>query len=426
MTTADEQHGIDFARVLRRVPAPAPALPRTRLAGSPVVVPGLQAAGNQALAQLLGGVRPVVQRVTQIKFTSPAHEMDDFDTSTAQIQTVITTRTPTRIAVENKPLGNKQRAHVTSNVVFQRMMERLLVNKTWLQAWTALRDRFQFLHNLATRWYSDATLATGRNATIYNQLPGLIQQQINECAGELVRSGHALSAGVWAAQTKGPPPGAWVYYDHAPTLAGDGVDPATHTIKPWRPLLNSDQIGRLEAKVEWWIEYRGQLPWTSVEAESYVRGDIAGPGQVETAAATHAGKAGLSGPEARQIADAMIKTFDFFPASLTNARTLEHAAGVAARHVVEHFQYHPSIQPAWRDSIRDQFLAAWRVALQAAIAAETRKTQQATAYAASKKRKKSAPKPGRPTAALTALNIQWAAVRTEYLRVYAHLIGALV
>ena len=37
-----------------------------------------------------------------------------------------------------------------------------------------------------------------------------------------------------------------------------------------------------------------------------------------------------------------------------------HGAGVAARHVVENFYYHPGIQLAWRDRIASSFLDAWK------------------------------------------------------------------
>jgi hypothetical protein len=173
------------------------------------------------------------------------------------------------------------------------------------------------------------------------------------------------------------------------------------------------------------------LPWTSVDTKSYVTGDMAGPGKVQAAVKANAASATLTKNEARGISDAIIATFDFFPPSLTASRTIEDAAAAAARHVVEHFQYHTEIQPAWRDRIAEQFLLSWKVKIQAEKTAEDAVTRAASKSVGPRKGNQPAKKvklamPGRDTTGLNGLLSNWAAVKTEYNRVYPLLKASLV
>lgn len=378
-----------------------------------------------------GGAVPVVQRLVKITFEEQADELADFDTANAKIIEVIATRDNTAVSVENAFPTALQRAHTTSNVVFTTMFVRKLNKKTWSQAWQLLRDSFQFLHNVLTAWYADPTLTLGTNATVRNSLPGLIQAQITACDAELTRGGFPIAAPLWAARPIGGVAANWQWYDHAP-LPADGVTPATHEIRPWKPLLSSGQVHKLEQACQQWMLLRGQFPWTSVDTESYVTGDSAGPGKVKAAIKTYAGAANLAKAEARDISDAIISTFDFFPPSLTAARTLEDAAAAAARHVVEHFQYHPKIQPGWRDAIAAQFLLSWKDKIGTEKAAEDAKTKGASKAVGKSGKSGKPPKKakiaasGRDTSGLKELLRNWTAVKTEYNRVYTLLKASLV
>lgn len=374
--------------------------------------------------------RPIVQRLVKIKFEEPAHEMEQVDPALAKIENVLATRDQTPVSVENKNPSPAQRAHATANAVFAYMWVRALDQKTWLQAWTVVRQQYKFLQDLLDIWLADNTLKAGAAANIKNQLPGLIQHQLDLCDAELSRDGHKLTDGpVWAARPLAGTIADWKYYDHEPKLATDGIDSSTHLIKPWVPLLNSAQVGKLETACEQWMLLRGQIPWTSVDAESYVRGDMAGPGMVDASVATHQAKADLTNTEAKDIAKGIAVTFDFFPPSFTLQRTINHAAAVAARHLVEHFQYHPDIKPAWRNKIKAQFLVVWAEKI-----AEEKAIEDDKAAAAEKKRKepKSRQKKvqkvddGRPTDALNDLQTNWNAVKAEFGRVYDLLAVALV
>ena len=418
----------------RSLPGPHVAKPRdpARTAGADVI--GLQGAiGNRAVAQLAQGVRAaepagdggILQRRVSITFEDTEHELEELDTSTARIENVIATRDATAVSVENAAVGPAQRAHTTSNAVFQHLFVRLLDQKTWVQAWQALREQYVFLHTLLTAWYADATLVHGSNATVRNNLPGLIQQGVAGCDRELTRNGHPVAAGVWGARPKAGTEADWVYYNHLPG-APDGVDPATHLIKPWAPRLRSADVARLEIACDQWMLLRGQIPWTSVAADSYTRGDAAGPPAVETALAAHTAKVNLAPADARDIANAIIKTFDFFPTSFTAGRTTNHAAAVAARHVVEHIQYH-RIRDAWRADVAAAFLDRWQAKItqeQATEDAATHASQAPKPRAAKGKLKAAKIEPGRGTTALAALLANWPAVTAEFDRVFLLLAAA--
>jgi hypothetical protein len=214
----------------------------------------------------------------------------------------------------------------------------------------------------------------------------------------------------------------------------DGVDPSTHIIKPWKPLLDSSNVAKLQDACEAWMRVRGQIPWTSVDAESYVTGDRTGPDGVQGAATTLSAKDALSDPEAESIAKPILKTFDFFPASLTAKRTASHAAGVAARHLIEHFEYHREIKPAWRAKVKEQFLVLWKAKVTKERDDEDAQHQRhedslnvpRAKKAPSKKKTKVVHVPdGRDTTALDELLGDWDDLVDEFNRLYDILAVAL-
>jgi hypothetical protein len=383
-----------------------------------------------------GGSAAVIRRTVQIKFETQEHEMDDpVDPLTAKITYVLATRSPANVATEDKWPAAAQGAHTTSHAVLTYMWVRSLENKTWLQAWQLVRDRLVFLQKLLAAWYSDDALAGGRSRLLKTALEEQVTGQLAACDEQLKREGHSLAAGVWGAKPK-VGPGAWKYYDHQPTLVPDGVDPSTHFIKPWKPLLDSSNVAKLQDACEAWMTIRGQIPWTSVDAESYVTGDRTGPEGVQTAATGLVAKDALSNSEADSIAKPILKTFDFFPAKLNSKRTSSHAAGVAARHLVEHFEYHPDIKAAWRAKVKERFLVLWKAKV---TQERTVEDDQHERYLESleedvprskkepkkKKAKQDHVPDGRETAALDELLSNWDAVVDEFNRLYLVLAAAL-
>lgn len=373
----------------------------------------------------------LIQRRVKITFEEPDNEMEEFDTSTAKIIDVLAERDRSNVAVENQYPGSAQKAHTTSHVVFTYMLVRDLDQKTWVEAWQMLKNKYQFLHNLVTRWYGDNTLNTGSNATLRNQLPNRIQAAIDSCDEELTRGGHPITAPVWGARPLNGGPNDWQYYDHQPNLLQDNIDGTTHLIKPWKLMLTSTAVHRLEDACEQWMVLRGQIPWTSVKTGSYVTSDRMGPNEVEGAASSYGNQPNLANNEAKEISDAIILTFDFFPPSFTQSRTYEHAAAVAARHVVEHFQYHESILPAWRDTIASQFLVSWQEKITRERALEKKITKRAKEGKQRKKRKvgttgTSKVVYGRKTAALKFMLDNWNLVTQEFNRTYNLLKAAIV
>lgn len=370
----------------------------------------------------------VIRRVVQIVFQSQAHEMEDpVDPATARIELVDATRTATQVATEDATLNGAQWAHTTSHTVLTNMWVRSLDQKTWLQAWTVVKQRYQFLERLAANWYAKAELDAGKNAWVKTSLDFRIQQGLDDCDEQLTRGGHDLTVGVWAARPTAGGPADWRYFDHPPTLVGDGIDPATHLIKPWKPLLDSQNVAKLQDACETWMAVRGQIPWTSVKADSYVTGDKVGPGQVEAAVDTVKAKLTVSKPEARTIAKGIIKTFDFFPPSFTAKRTVKHAAAVAARHLIEHFEYHADIRPAWRARIKTEFLDLWQDKIVEEINYEDTLSDQ---YRQAQTQKKSPKKkiklsPGRDTTALHYLNDNWGQVSADFNEMYTQLSPSL-
>lgn len=373
----------------------------------------------------------LIQRRVKITFEEPDNEMEEFDTSTARIIDVLAERDRSNVAVENQSPGNAQKAHTTSHVVFTYMLVRDLDEKTWAEAWQMLKNKYQFLHNLVTQWYGDNTLNTGSNTTLRNQLPNRIQAGIDDCDEELTRGGHPITAPLWGARPLMGGPDDWHYYDHKPNLVQDNIDKTTHLIKPWKLMLTSTAVHRLEDACEQWMVLRGQIPWTSVKTSSYVTSDRVGPNEVEGAASSYSNQPNLANNEAKEISDAIILTFDFFPPRFTQSRTYQHAAAVAARHVVEHFQYHESILPAWRDTIASQFLVSWQEKIKRERRWERERTKDAKAGKGSKRRKvgtagTSKVVSGRKTQALKFMLDNWNLVTQEFNRTYNLLKAAIV
>jgi hypothetical protein len=368
----------------------------------------------------------VIRRVVQIVFQSQAHEMEEpVDPATARIELVDATRTASQVATEDATLNGAQWAHTTSHTVLTNMWVRSLDQKTWLEAWTVVKQRYQFLERLAANWYAHADLDAGKNAWVKTSLLARIQMGLDECNEQLTRGGHDLTVGVWAARPTAGGPADWRYFDHSPTLLADGIDPATHLIKPWKPLLDSQNVAKLQDACDTWMTVRGQIPWTSVKADSYVTGDKVGPGQVKAAVDTVKAKATVSKGEAKTIAAGIIKTFDFFPPSFTAKRTVKHAAAVAARHLIEHFEYHPDIRPAWRARIKTEFLALWKKKIVDEINYEETLSEQYREAKAESPKKKIKLTDGRDTTALHDLNDNWGQVSADFDEMYTQLSPSL-
>ncbi|WP_216651710.1 DUF4157 domain-containing protein [Paenibacillus sp. NEAU-GSW1] len=387
-----------------------------------------QAASAPNSPQARSTAQMVVQRKVIIKFNEPEHEMEEFDTLTATIDSVSAERDKPTVATEDQSVDASQRSHVTSNVVFTSLFERNLVGKNWVEAWEFLKEQYQFLYDLLTRWYAEENLKKGSNAHIRKQLPLLIAGGIQNCTKELTRGSGNLPIGdsLWAARPKAGTSADWEYYDHQPNMDSDKFDNTTHFIKQWKPTLRDSEVIKLAEACETWITLRGQIPWTSVDEDSYIKGDAVGPRQVDSKSEEYAEDLDLSDGQAKKISKGIMKTFDFFPKSFTQKRTMEHAAAVAARHLVEHFQYHKnSISPNWRDAIKNQFLVAWKEKIEHEIETEKEKTENIKLESnhtnkdnAKRKRSNSYNDYGRPTAALEALQTNWTAVKVAFNKKY--------
>jgi hypothetical protein len=342
--------------------------------------------------------------MVKITFEEPLHELEDFDNMTARITDVIAIRSPDMVSVEDHWASNKQRAHVTSNTVFTHMLTHGLSNRTWVQAWMLLKSLYQFLHVLLTQWYSDARLSTGANVDTRKQLPDAIQTHIILCDQRLYRGNHSITKPLWGARRKDAAPTSWAWFDHKPG-EGDNVKEQTHFVKEWKLLLTPTEVKALEDECEAWMTLRSRIPWTSVDTDSYVSGDRKGPNAVESAVAQATIMLGgaISKGSANDISDTIIMTFDFFPPSFTKIRTITHAAAVAARHLVEHFQYHPTIRPAWYEDVKNAFLRSWK----AKVIIEIKDTN-------------------RDTSALRELLGNWPRVESEFNQFYGSFVKAVV
>ncbi|WP_425555719.1 DUF4157 domain-containing protein [Kitasatospora kazusensis] len=372
-----------------------------------------------------------VQRTVEISFEESPHEMEEFDCMQARITEVVAVRSAHPVAVENKFPTGLQRAHVTSDTVFQNMLVRLLSGRTWSEAWAAIRGQFVFLDQLLTQWYAHRgwrdTDKTG-SRDVRKQLPGAVQNAIGRCDAATTRGGHPVAGVLYAARLKAADPSSWVYYDHDPT--GREADPSTHLIKPWELKLDGRQIKELQDVCETWVELRSKFPWTSLEADSSNTSDRTGPDNVENAVAAASTGGAPGEAEFGEICRGMLQTFEFYPASITEARTIRHAAVLAARHVVEHLRYHPGISRAWYDGIAAGFPEVWfawieaEVEKQKPVQSQGRNQQEETK---NRKRKKGngAGEEARETGALVELLRNRGNVVREYREAYQDLSRAL-
>jgi hypothetical protein len=444
MTPTDAQFPLPLARSSSTA-APAPSAGHTPT-GEHLLGALRRRAADSASPSATDTPRPgrtatasVIRRNVQLVFESQEHEMEDpVDPLTAKIQTVVATRDAKRVSTEDNDPDALQWQHTTSHTVLTNMWVRSFDQKTWLQAWQVVQSRTRFLKRLADAWYSDRKLAKNKKAWVKTALLRQITALLDVCTEQLTRGGHPLTGGVWGAKPNGADASQWQYYNHQPTQAEDGVDPATHQIKPWKPQLDSANIEKLQNACENWIELRGQIPWTSVEAASYVTGEVNAPTKVEEAAGGVADVTAPTDDEEQTIANQILRSFDFFPAALNAKRTVTHAAGVAARHLVEHFEYHPTIQPTWRPGIKAAFMDLWKARVIADIKNEEDKTneherytQDATSGRAKKRRtgsttsKVKPPERGRDLAGLEELRDCWDDVESEFERTYTVLAAAL-
>ena len=387
-----------------------------------------RSAGNQAVARWLSRAptSPTLARRVVITFGSLADSQDDEeDTREVRITNVIAERDATAVAVEDTFPGAKgQRAHATSNTVLTHALIRELQNRTWAEAWKVLQREFLFLKQLATRWY--ALNLTHPNAALHAGLVPSIDAELTKIDNQLQRGGFPITSDIW--WTKNKATAAVAYFDHAPQPA-DGIDPSTHEIKPWRPKLTSQYVARLNDIADRWVRIRGQIPWTSIDTDSYVKGDMAGPDQVQNTINANDTAQPLPAGQLTAICASMLKTFDAFPPSLTQARPLEVIAALAARHVVEHLEYHDKIPNAWRGPIKTRFLRLWKARLEHDADTEDAKNEEeAASHGSGKKRAKKRVKvkdPARNTAAIRALLARWDEVTTAYDDAYTELAKAL-
>lgn len=316
------------------------------------------------------------------------------DTLTTEITQVRSTREAVKVTVEDGGTKYKgQRAHVTANLVHVAALETLLMDKTWIGAWTALSGLWQFASKLKDAWYAQDDLTSKANKTIQGTLDVLLDGTAGMITDEhLVRDGVNMSNAWYVVPVVGTPEEqrtGRLYFDHDPQPAEyDGTAYAVPI--RWKPNLSGLYVGRLTSSMEEWVKARSLFPWTSVDTDSYLSGERSSVEALDRAIAGVAGNVPTTG-ERTAIVAAMLATFDFFPPSLTQARTVRHGAGVAARHVVENFYYHPRIQQAWRARIASSFLDAWKTRTEKDIkeigASPTKKAKTSKITAASTGRK---------------------------------------
>jgi hypothetical protein len=381
---------------------------------------------------------PVIRRKVRIEFQTRAHEMEDPpDPLTAKILIVDARRDPKRVSTENDDPDGKQWAHVTSHTVMTNMWVRALDQKTWLGAWKTVQRKTLFLQQLVEAWYSDARgMAKDKKAWLKRELNDQIAALLAQCGAELQRGDVKLEGGAWGAKPKGADHSQWAWFDHQPTKDGDGIDPDTHDIRQWKPLLDSANVNRLQEACETWMTLRGQMPWTSVKAESYVKGEVNAPTGVEDAATGVANAAAPTAGEVNAISTQVLRSFDFFP-DTGSTWGLVHAGATAARHLVEHFEYHPSIKPAWRLPVKTRFLELWKARVITDIATEQGKARAYREYQDSGRKAKSSrqskkaspassvPEPGRDVTSLEQLRDRWDDLEAEFDRTYTILAAAL-
>jgi hypothetical protein len=352
----------------------------------------------------------------ELTFGTTEDSQKPIDTLTEVLTQVRSVRELTKVTVEDGG-SDGQRAHTTSNIVFVAAVERLFFDKTWLLAWQQLRDLWDFEGKLLTAWCAQPALDAGAQKWLKQQLAGVVSAAKSHIDTHRVARGGVSLASAWFVEpltgTQLERHDGRIYFDHRPNSTE--YDTTQFALpRRWRPNLSGGYVSELSQALEAWVAARGRFPWTSVDADSFVTGDEKAVRQTEEAIGAVVGATPTS-KEAKNIADAMMGTFDFFPASLTAKRTLHHAAGVAARHVVEHCRFHPDIKPSWRQPIANAFLDSWGETIE--DDATTQESKGTTG-----KRKRDEP---RDTTALRELQKRWSDVSTAYHNYYTAFAAAL-
>ncbi|MFK0113887.1 hypothetical protein [Streptomyces sp. NPDC091217] len=362
-----------------------------------------------------------------VTFGSAANSQEEYLTLEMRISEVTQERSATKVLIEDGQTGaSGQRAHVTSNIVFVNALQDLMLGKTWVQAWSELHSLWVFSKTLLQQWYDQATFAPTHGAGTNHQeyLEVWIETALGEILPQFKRDGITLDHAWYVTPKTGTvekKKAGRIYFDHPPKAAEYDTAKFDAPLR-WKPNLNTDWVADLNDQLEQWLRFRSEFPWTSVDASSYITSERKGLTALDaTLDAVVGGKP--TAVEAKDIAQAMIMTFDFFPEDFTATRTIEHAAALAARHVVEHFRYRPKIAATWRKSISDAFLIAWREKVEGEI------DEQNTALPT--KRQKTSPTTanptaaGRPTTALNYLIANWAAAEASYRTYYTAFARAL-
>ncbi|WP_369220592.1 hypothetical protein AB5J52_00200 [Streptomyces sp. R39] len=362
-----------------------------------------------------------------VTFGSAANSQEEFPTLEMRITEVSQQRDTTKVYIEDGQTGaTGQRAHVTSNIVFLNALQDLMLDKTWVEAWSELHSLWVFSQNLLQQWYGQTAIAPTHQAGKKHKkyLEAWTDNAIDEILPNFERDGFKLDQAWYVVPKTGSDQekrAGRIYFGHEPTAAEYDTVGFDVPLR-WKPNLHTDWVADLNQQLEEWLQFRSEFPWTSVDASSYVTSDRAGLTALDTA--IDAVGVSPTGVEARAIAQAMIMTFDFFPDDFTKTRTIDHASALAARHVVEHFRYRPKIQATWRKKISDAFLIAWNEKVKKEIQEQKnivlptkkQKTGSTTAKATAS---------GRPTTALKDLIANWAAAETSYRTYYTAFARAL-
>lgn len=366
----------------------------------------LKPLGNHALAQALTRARPArapraLQRLVQIHWEQDPDSQDDLarDDATRTITHVEAVTTSSQTNVEGKSIGQRQR-HVTAHTVYESALKRALEGKTVFGAWEALERLYEFLRGISDVWKTDGPASKATDRTVF--------EQNLDAQAAIIKAHRAKEGKKWRATTTATPP-THKYFKDEPTAAD--ADPATHVIRAWKVNLDTETKA-LASVADVWLAQRNLLAWTSLEGTSHTRGEQGVPDKIAQEVAAHAGAPALPADTIKAISAHMHKLFDFVPLSFNQKRPLETAGWLAARHVVEHLQYYPSIPAASREPLRDRFFDDWPAAIKDELA------RHPAPEAHGKKRKAD----DSPLAMLLA---NWYDVRKTYEAAYAALVTKL-
>ncbi len=355
----------------------------------------------------------------EVTFGMEIDSQTETDALTATVSNVTGGRAPSKVTVENGGAKYKgQRAHVTANLVHIAAMERLIEGKTWFGAWKAMRGAWRFSRAILDKWYADGNLSSGANAGIKRNLYAIVDSADGIVADNLSRNNVPLEACWYVRPVDGTDKEkseGRLYFDHDPQPAD--YDTKQYGLpRRWVPNLGTEYVAALGQNLTDWVDCRGQFPWTSVDTDSFRSGEAPAVTGLDNLVAACHGDAVLSDDDQVKMAGFMLGTYDFFPPSLTQARTLYHAAGTAARHVVEYCYYCPDIKQAWRDPLAAAFLARWEAWVQGIVSpAKKRRTAGGDDSARS----------NRNTDGLNELLRDWHDVTAAYNRYYASFKTAL-